>query len=84
MTVASTESLRQLLRAVDFREYGKSMTSAATTPHLLLIMNFQGSTIAVRFPSAAAAEEWEEQHENELGEVVGLVPIVTKAEALRG
>lgn len=54
------------------------------TAHLLLITTEQGGTMAVRFPSADAAQQWEEQHEDELGEVIGLVPVVTKAEALRG
>lgn len=54
------------------------------TAHLLLIQTDEGGTIAVRFPSQEAAREWEDEHENELGEVIGCVPVVTKAEALRG
>jgi hypothetical protein len=52
------------------------------TPHLLLIENREGSTVAVRFPSAAAAQEWEDAHADKV-EAISLVPIVTKAEALR-
>lgn len=60
--------------------YDNPMTS---TPHLLLIQTGDG-TIAVRFPSAQAARDWEDAHEGELGEVIGCVPLASKSEALRG
>lgn len=60
------------------------MHTGVMTPHLLLITTAQGATVAVRFPSADAARDWEDEHEMDLGTVVGLIPLVTKAEALRG
>lgn len=74
--IAPTETLDQ----GDFSAYGKSMTNSE---HLLLIQTREGGTVAVRFPSRDAASKWEDEHEYELGEVIGLVTVVTKAEALR-
>lgn len=54
------------------------------TTHLLLVQTDRGHTVAVQFPSANAARDWEDEHEMELGTVIGCVPVVTKAEALRG
>lgn len=55
-----------------------------TATHLLLIQTDQDEIVAVRFPSAEAARDWEDEHEVEIGTVVGCVRVVTKAEALRG
>lgn len=54
------------------------------TPYLLLVQTDRGHTIAVKFPSADAARDWEDEHEMELGTVIGCVPLVSKREALRG
>jgi hypothetical protein len=55
-----------------------------TTGTVLLIQTDAGDTIAVRFPSIAAARDWEDEHEMELGTVIGTARVVTKTEALRG
>ena len=54
------------------------------TGTLLLIQTDDGDTIALRFPSVAAARDWEDAHEMEIGTVIGTARIVTKTEALRG
>lgn len=61
--------------------HGNCMTTAA----VLLIQTPQGDTVALTFPSIAAARDWEDEHEMELpGTVVGAVRVATKREALRG
>lgn len=54
-----------------------------TTGTLLLIQTDDGDTIALRFPSVAAARDWEDAHEMEIT-VIGTARLVNKTEALRG
>lgn len=49
---------------------------------IALFETTQGETVGVRFPNAAAAVNWEIEHEAEILSV-GRVRIVTKSEALR-
>lgn len=55
-----------------------------TTTTVLLIQTDDGNTIAVSFPSVAAARDWEDEHEMELGTVIGTARVVSKTEARRG
>ena len=50
---------------------------------VLLIQTDDGNTIAVSFPSVAAARDWEDEHEMELGTVIGTAFVVSKKEAIR-
>jgi hypothetical protein len=59
------------------------VTPNAKPPYLLLIEDGQGDTIGVRFPTAEAAREWEDEHQMEIGTVRGVVRVVTTAEAIK-
>jgi hypothetical protein len=69
---------------LDKPEYPYHDNPMTTTGTVLLIQTDAGDTIAVRFPSIAAARDWEDEHEMELGTVIGTARVVSKTEALRG
>lgn len=50
--------------------------------HVLLVETAAGDVVAVRFPTAAAARDWQDQHDDQLT-AVGCPRVVTRAEALR-
>ena len=55
------------------------MTEAA---YVLIINTSCGDQVAVRFPNAIAARNWEDDHEMEVGAAIGCIRIVSKACAL--
>ena len=52
-----------------------------TTAHILLVETAEGGNVAVRFPSAAAAQDWDDDHPDI--ETIGLVPVVSATAAIR-
>jgi hypothetical protein len=51
--------------------------------YVLLVVDDQGDLMGIPFTSAERARDWEDKNERRLGEVYGLVRVVTRAEALR-
>lgn len=51
----------------------------------LLLVQTENETLAIRFPSVAAARDWEDEHEMDMpGTIIGTARVVSMAEALRG
>lgn len=54
------------------------------TKYMLIIETQTGDTAVIgNFPSVQAARSWEDEHEDKVT-VIGCVPVIPKAEALRG